>query len=128
MGLKVGDVDLDQQLIYVRGARIKVFEKNGSERMKGTKTDAPRVGPVPDVALALIAQAFADKAKEELLYPTFRNDLHTRLRTACRKVGLPELTLHELRHICRSNLMITGGVALAQAVLGHKDITTTVDT
>ena len=128
MGLKVGDIDLDQQRIYIRGARIKVFGKNGSEHMKGTKTDTPRVVPVPDVALELIRSAIEGKGKDVFLYPTFRNDLHTRLKTACRKVGVPELTLHELRHICGSNLMMTGGVALAQAVLGHKDITTTVDT
>ncbi len=38
------------------------------------------------------------------------------------------MTLHELRHVCGSNCMMQAGPAYAQAVLGHTDIITTVDT
>lgn len=57
-----------------------------------------------------------------------RSDLISRVHCACKKAGLPKLTFHDLRHICASNLVMTGGVALAQAVLSHSNIKTTVDT
>jgi len=84
--------------------------------------------PIPEIAIPVLREAINGKERDDFLYPIFRNDLHTRLKTACRKANVKEITLHDLRHICGSNLMMTGGVALAQAVLGHKDITTTVDT
>jgi len=128
MGMKAADIDIDGRVVYVRRSRVKVFGKDGQEMVKGTKTDTPRVVPIPEIVIPILSKAVAGKTDSEFLYPTFRNDLHTRLKTACRAAGVPELTLHDLRHICGSNLMMNGGVALAQAVLGHKDITTTVDT
>ena len=57
-----------------------------------------------------------------------RTDFHRRVAIACKRAGFDKLTFHDLRHICGSNLMMQGGVALAQSILGHKDIKMTVDT
>jgi len=127
MALKVEDIDLYRNLLYVKRARVKVYGANGSEKFKGTKTDKPRVVPIPDVATPFLKNSVKDKSLNELIYPNFRNDIHKRLKSACRKANYSEITLHDLRHICGSNLMMKSGVAVAQAVLGHSDISTTVD-
>jgi len=70
----------------------------------------------------------ADSEPDNYLFPTLRMDLPERLRAACRRSGIEaDLTLHDLRHICGSNMMMSGGLAVAQAVLGHRDIWTTAD-
>ena len=128
MGLKYGDFDINKNMLYITKARTKVWGKRAGEEFKGTKTGESRVLQIPDILHEIVSSFVTGQDKDELIYPVFRSDFPKRLRVACRKAGVPELDLHSLRHVCGSNLMMTGGIALAQAVLGHKDITTTVDT
>ncbi|RJO67136.1 MAG: site-specific integrase [Myxococcales bacterium] len=127
MGLRCEDVDTEKRIIYVRRARLKIFGRNSREVVKDTKTGKPRVVPIPQIALPFIPLSVKDRKGEEYLYPKYRKDFPNRLRTACRQAGVQRVTMHELRHVCGSNLMMTGGVAVAQAVLGHSQINTTVD-
>ena len=128
MGLKAEDIDFEKRLLYVHQNRVRIYGENGSVTIKDTKTGHHRTLPIPDIAIPFIEPAVKGRDGEEFLYLVFRNDLHTRLKTACRKTGIREMTLHDLRHMCGSNCMMQGGVAYAQAILGHTDITTTVDT
>ena len=128
MGLKIEDIDLEKRLLSIHQNRVRVYGKNGSETIKDPKTGLHRTLPIPEIAVPFIESAIEGRSGDEFLYPTFRNDLHKRLKTACRKLGIREMTLHELRHVCGSNCMMQAGPAYAQAVLGHTDISTTVDT
>jgi len=71
--------------------------------------------------------ALKGKAPEDFLYPKYRFDLNTRLKAACKRAGVRVIRLHDLRHICGSNLVMKSGPAVAQAVLRHATIGTTVD-
>ncbi len=129
MALTAGDIDLESRLIYIRKRRIKIYGEEGvDEVLDGTKTGAPRVVPLPMDAIQFIEPAIKGKKKSEPLYKVWRQDLYHRLKTACTRLDLPRVGMHDLRHICASRLMMTGGPALAQAILGHQDISTTVDT
>ncbi len=127
MGLRCEDVDMEKRLVYIRRARLKIFGSDSREIVKETKTGKPRVVPIPQIALPFILSAVEGRSSEEYLYPKYRKDFPNRLRTACQQAGVQRVTLHDLRHVCGSNLMMTGGVAVAQAVLGHSQINTTVD-
>lgn len=128
MGLKIQDIDLEKRLLSIHQNRVRIYGENSLETVKDPKTGLHRTLPIPEIAVPFIESAIKDRNEDEFLYPIFRNDLHTRLKTACRKLGIREMTLHELRHMCGSNCMMQAGPAYAQAVLGHTDISTTVDT
>lgn len=128
MGLHCKDVDTEKRLVYIRRARLQFFGQNAREVVKGTKTGAPRVVPIPQLVLPFLVPVLEGRKGGEYLYPKYRKDFYRRLATACKEVGVPRVTFHELRHICGSNLMMQGGVAVAQAVLGHSQVGTTVDT
>jgi integrase len=47
---------------------------------------------------------------DDYLFPTLRHDLPKRFRAAARRAGInTNLTLHDLRHVCGSLLMMSGG-------------------
>lgn len=126
-GLKHGDVDLDMGLLTVQRTRVWVSGQGVVEQAR-TKTGEPRVLPLPPVVADYLRPILKRAKPEGYLFPAFRSDLPRRLRAACRRAGVEaKLTLHDLRHICGSNLMMSGGLPVAQAVLGHKDIGTTAD-
>lgn len=128
MALRRLDLDFDQGLLYVVKGRIRLYGKQGIDQIKETKTEEPRTLPLPSLAIKLLAPVLEGLNPTDMLYPVWRQDLDKRLAVAAKKAGLPRVTMHGLRHIVGSRIMMTDGVAAAQATLGHKDITTTVDT
>ncbi len=128
MGLRIEDIDLQKKLLYIRRARVRIYGKEGGEYIKGPKNGQPRVLSIPDVAIPHLEPAVEGRPVSEFLYPKLRTDLHRRLQAACRRAGVPELDMHSLRHVCGSNLVMRGGIPAAQAVLGHTNVRTTMDT
>ena len=128
MALRPMDIDIENNLLYIRRHRIRIYGSNGVDQiLEGTKTGDPRTVPLPTDAIQFVEPALRGKKPEDLLFPTWRQDTYHRLKTACMRLNLPRVGMHDLRHMCGSRLMMIGGPALAQAVLGHKDISTTVD-
>jgi len=115
-------------VIYVQGGRTRIYGEDGIDELGETKTGDPRPAPIPSMAIEFIKPALEGRAQGDLLFPTYRNDINKRLSCACSAAKVPRLTFHDLRHICATRLIMTGGMALAQAVLGHTEIGTTVDT
>ena len=128
MALKTQDVDLGHRMIYVQGGRTRIYGEDGIDELGDTKTGDPRPAPIPTIALDFIAPALEGREADDLLFPTYRNDINKRLQSACKAAKVPKLTFHDLRHVCATRLIMTGGMALAQVVLGHTEISTTVDT
>jgi len=86
------------------------------------------VWPMPPEVIDYLKPVVKKCKADDYLFPTLRHDLPKRFRAAARRAGInTNLTLHDLRHVCGSLLMMSGGLAVAQAVLGHKDISTTAD-
>ena len=126
-GLKPRDIDLANRLIFIERTRVHVSGKGVVEQPR-TKNGDIRVLPLPEKVVAYIEPILSQTKANEYLFPVFRHDLPKKLRCACARAGIQaDLTLHDLRHICGSNLMMSGGLAVAQAVLGHRDIGTTAD-
>jgi integrase len=115
--------------VDIKKARIKGYGKEKYDLIKSTKTGHRRMVPIPSAALKYLIPLLetASGNSEDLLFPTFRTDIAHRMAKACIDAGLPKLTLHDLRHLCGSHLMQDSGPAAAQAVLGHQQISTTVD-
>ena len=115
--------------VDVSKARVRGYGKYDCDDIKSTKTGSRRVLPIPSKALPYIIPLLTEGVTkpETLLFPTFRSDVTRRIQTACKKADLPKLTLHDLRHLCGSHIMMEAGPAAAQAILGHKQVTTTVD-
>ena len=117
-------------LILRQAPRVRGYGKYNCDTIKSTKTGNRRLIPIPSAALPFVLPLLAGAAgrkNETLLFPTFRSDVTRRTTQACKKAGLPNLTLHDFRHLCGSHLMQEAGPAAAQAVLGHKQVSTTVD-
>jgi len=59
----------------------------------------------------------------------FNSTVNSRLRTICKKAGIPTISLHSLRHI-HASILIFAGVSIASVAkrLGHSSITTTQET
>ena len=115
--------------VDVSKARVRGYGKYDCDDIKSTKTGSRRVLPIPSKALPYIIPLLTNDSngKDDLLFPTFRSDITRRIQTACKKADLPKLTLHDLRHLCGSHIMMQAGPAAAQAILGHKQVSTTVD-
>ncbi len=129
MALLRSDIDLDGRLLYITKARIKIYEKDGGiDEVKQTKTKDPRVVPIPEIAVDLLRPHIENLAPDEMLYSIWRQDLDKRLSVGAKRAGLPKISIHGLRHVAGSRQLMEGGPAVAQALLGHRDISTTVDT
>lgn len=128
MALTVGDLDIENQRVYITKARVRVFgTENPCDEMKSTKTGRDRFIPIPTIAIPFLKDTIAEKKPEELLYPVFYGNVRKALKTACRRVEAPEMTLHGLRHNCISHLVMRGDLKLAQQIAGHSRIQTTAD-
>ncbi len=127
MRLKAGDFDFYKNRVWVRGSRTVIHGERAADELKPTKTGKPRVLPLPLLAVKYLKPVIEGKDPDEMLYPTFRNDLPDRLRVACRKAKAPYLNPHSLRHVCLSLLMETHGPAVVKEYAGHKELSTTVD-
>ena len=82
---------------------------------------------------ALVAATFKNiKREDQLIFynPKTKNhlkDIYRSFKTACQKVGMPDMRFHDLRHTA-ATLMVTGGIDLVtvKEILGHSKIEMTM--
>lgn len=107
------DIDFDKLFIFV----------------KETKSDIPRKIPMNSFVMQTLKGI-----KRESEFVFYNLDTKKRIKnvkssfkTACRKIGVPNLRFHDLRHTA-ATYMVTGGVDLVTVseILGHSDIKMTV--
>ncbi len=127
MQLKYGDFNFEKRQVRITKSRAKTYGKFAADEQKKTKTEEDRTLPLTPIAVRYLQPVIEGKDPEALLYPTFRTDLPERIKAACKKVGVPPMNLHGLRHLCISLVMEESGPAAAQALAGHKQISTTAD-
>ena len=133
-GLRWKDIDFTENTIHIRQQVYLVGHepKIGSLKTRASVRDLP---PLPSIKQELQAEyerrlyPYGD----ELLYLTKKgNPIDGRsfiktFKDAARKVGLKEITLHEIRH-CVATMLKEANVSAkdAQVILGHSSITTTL--
>jgi len=109
--LKWCDVELD-------GDRPSLFVRHGK-----TAASRRKVPLTPRAAEALRSVVSDSSSAEESVFSARTSQgVRESVRRACRKIGLPMLRTHSLRHVCASHLAQAGVPATTIArVLGHAD-------
>lgn len=137
LGLKEADVDIVQGLAYIHNTRHRV---DGEDVEQDTKTKrSTRVLALPDILildLARLLETHRQFKYEQTDYliqngagePLGSQALSSRLTRLEKKKGLPNVTLHGLRHTYAS-LLHSQGVDMANisAELGHSNLATTMN-
>lgn len=137
IGLKESDVDIVQGLVYVHNTRHRV---DGVDIEADTKTKkSTRVLALPDILILDLARLleihrqFPYEKTDFLIQDGVGNPLNgqalaSRLARLEKKNGLPNVTLHGLRHTYAS-LLHSQGVDMANisAELGHSNLATTMN-
>jgi integrase len=132
-GLKVKRLDLLRRRLTVAETLVEV---RGHLHTSTPKNHQAREVPIPSFLVDLLAPLLADKAKDDLVFTTwrgrplrnlnFRRDVFDK---AASDAGLSGTTPHDLRHTAAS-LAVSAGANLkaVQRMLGHSSATLTLDT
>jgi integrase len=128
LGITLNDVDFEKKTININ----KTLDYKGSR--KGTRIFAPtknkysiRTIIVDDAVLYMLWKNAKGAEPDESIFFRlkgfqFNSTLNNRLKRVCRKAGVPEITLHSLRHEHATYLVSQGISSMAVAErLGHAD-------
>ena len=137
LGLRESDVDIVQGLVYVHNTRHRV---DGEDIEQDTKTKkSTRILALPDILILDLARLlethrqFPYEKVDYLIQDGVGNALggqalSSRLTRLEQKHGLPNVTLHGLRHTYASLLHAKGvDMANISAELGHSNLATTMN-
>lgn len=137
LGLRESDVDIVQGLVYVHNTRHRVDREDIEQDTKTKKST--RILALPDILILDLARLiethrqFKYESVDYLIQDGFGNALggqalSSRLTRLEQKHGLPNVTLHGLRHTYAS-LLHSKGVDMANisAELGHSNLATTMN-
>lgn len=152
IGLKWEDVDFNTETISIRRAisNIAKVQADGSRKWKviehTPKTDTSnRTIPMPKTLVAALKHHKQQQNKEKLKNGELYTDNHLVFCTECgnfldtrnltrsytrllKKIGIPYKNFHSLRHTYATRLFENNvPIKTVQALLGHKDITTTMN-
>lgn len=137
-GLRVGelcalrykDVDIRRSVLYVR--RSETISGTGKNRVysdSNPKCYRERTVYLSDKALDILIQLRC--ISRDYLFPDGKGHKHkhvfdSRLRRLCKKIGLPEYSMHDIRRTFGSKLLSSGvPEKFVQNQMGHSDIRTT---
>ena len=101
-------------------------------RLVVTKSKQPRVIPLSDRAVAIIAAAARSAQASPYVFtnPASGSRFKTvkrAFRTACRRAGVQDMRFHDLRHTFATRLVQSGvDLYVVKELLGHKTITMTM--
>ena len=128
LGITLNDVDFKKKTVSIN----KTLAYKGHQ--KGTRTFAPtknkysvRTIIVDDAVLYMLWKNAKGADPDESIFFRikgfqFNSTLNNRLKRVCRKAGVPEITLHSLRHEHATYLVSQGISSMAVAErLGHAD-------
>lgn len=122
LGLKWTDIDFVQGIVHVRRQLIRVDGKI-LETPPKTSTSCRDV-PLP----AVLADQLRFMRRGQRIVQATPDGLQGGLDAACRRAGVPRITLHGLRHSMAA-VAATEGVPIKvlQEIMGHAQYTTTAD-
>jgi len=132
-GLRVRDINLLRGRLNVSQNAVYV----GGEVVVGTpKTYERRSVPFPEILVGPLRQAMAGKTPDDVVFddhgaymttPTIK--ANSWWHRSVREVGLPPMTIHDLRHTAASLAISAGAnVKAVQRMLGHASAAMTLDT
>ncbi|HVZ74010.1 MAG TPA: site-specific integrase [Polyangia bacterium] len=119
-GLTWDCVDFKRRVIAVRGSY------SGP-----TKSGAHREVPMPSSLVPILeAHKLAEPYQGDIVFPNDRGEMYTKngkledvLRAALKSVGLPQIRIHDLRHVYGAHFIMAGGSIFdLQKNLGHHSV------
>jgi integrase len=136
-GLQVGDLNFLSRSLDVR--RQVQRGDAGALEIRAPKCGSERTVFLADGLLELLSRHIATHRQSNdprrWLFeaspglPPHQNSVGHQWRRACRRAGVTEVTLHDLRHFYASGLIAAGcDVVTVQRALGHAKATTTLNT
>ena len=142
LGLQWGDIDWKNAKLHIIHNRVVA---NGVINRQPKTPNSIRTLDIPDTLLRKLkahknkcikrqlrrGKGFSEDSyifvhpNGEPIYPEYLSQLLTKLQE---RAGLPHCRFHDLRHLCASIMVRQGvNVKVAQQILGHKDIQTTLN-
>ena len=131
--LEVGQVDIDRRRVRVVGAATEI----GGRLVFGpTKTHETRTVILPRLVVDRIRPLIEGRDSDELVFagprgsPLRPNNFRGRVFTpAAKRIGIPDLVVHDLRDTAASLAISTGAsIKAVQRMLGHASAAMTLDT
>lgn len=128
LGITLNDVDFDKKTVTINKTLDYKKHREGTRSFVPTKNKySVRTIVVDDAVLYMLwKNAKGADTDESIFYKIkgfqFNSTLNNKLKRACRKAGVPEITLHSLRHEHATYLVSQGISSMAVAErLGHAD-------
>ena len=122
-GLRWSDVDLRGRVLHIRNQRVRLDDGRLIDQPPKTESGVRDV-PIPDGLVRILRGAY--RLGDGYVDPISPGALDAAHRACVRRLGLPPLTLHGLRHTMATNALRNGASMRAlQMVLGHADFRTT---
>lgn len=128
LGITLNDVDFDKKTVTINKTLDYKKHLEGTRSFVPTKNKySVRTIVVDDAVLYMLwKNAKGADTDESIFYKIkgfqFNSTLNNKLKRACRKAGVPEITLHSLRHEHATYLVSQGISSMAVAErLGHAD-------
>jgi integrase len=137
LGLRLSDVDLDKNVLRVRGAIQTVPGR--TVRVEPKTRGSSRALPIPPALRPLLEKHIAQQRElhgdEASLFttkngtPILPRNLSRQFKTVLRLAGLPEkVRLHDLRHTAATMLLTQGAdIRTVMGILGHSQASTTLN-
>jgi len=148
LGLKWDDIDFDNCTIHVKRSLVRVYDHNLKKTtllLQPPKTKAGyRVIPIPDFVVAELKELYEEHQRIKLSQSNFNSlnlmfvttqgtpidprNFERKFKRLLKKANLPNIRLHDLRHTV-ATLLLQQNVhpKIVQEILGHRDISTTLD-
>lgn len=131
VGLQVEDVDFKAGTITICHEYIDHYD--GSVLHDYTKTNRPRTLPIDDKLMNLLEKHINGRTTGHVFLASKRNNapltgsgLYSSFKRLLKRVGLPNVKFHSLRHLCASKLLSVNP-RIAADFLGHVKVGMTLD-
>jgi integrase len=132
LGVRKIDIDLNNGIVHVR-QQVQWVRGQGFVFMDVKTEKSKRPIALPETALEVMRE-YLKSAPGELAFtastgnPVYSNSLYRHFKNTIKKLELPDVNFHSLRHFHASALLIAGvHPKVVQERLGHSQISTTLD-
>lgn len=127
LALKWEDIDFNNKTVKINKSYTKIY---GEEIISPTKTYNIRDILLPDTTIRQLEDfKKATYNLDNRIFTKTNESYLKKLKRLSKKYDLPNITIHDLRHSHASYLLSNNiNIVLISKRLGHKDVTTTLDT